>query len=579
MLNKLVELADRDGLVESEDLEKKRVDFEIQIGRDGRVQELINLRGKAGKGLPMLVPRLPQRTLAVSAGLLVDNAKYVLGIGDGMRDRADRLLSCRKAFVARIAEASARTNEPALKPVLAFYENLVENLGAILAARPSKEWSGSEVLIFSLPELGRVHERPAIRAFLNHCSMQDSSGASRHKARCLVTGNVGFVQRLHPMLKRVPRARTSGAALVSFNAPAFESYGLKQGENAPVSRSATIAYATSLNWLLERSGDRRHRHGVAIGEDAVAVYWTTAPASTLEVVGDLSEGSPKEQAEAFFESPWKGQPAADFDRHPFYAATLSGNAARVVVRDWFEASLGKVKSNLRQYFEDLGVGIIARPLPIWQLLAAVALPGRLAPAPDLSARIIAFSLKGTPLPRDLLRQALLRMRATLTEQPATLRARVALIKAVLIGIGRAHRNKSHLTEVTVSLDEQSTQTAYNLGRLFAALERAQQNALGDLNATIRDRYFSAASSTPSLVFARLIRTAQHHISKARSEGRDFGIEKLISQIVERFSSKGFPGRLGLEDQGLFAVGYYHQREAFFAKRRDPRDGAIHRQEE
>lgn len=574
MLRALVELAEREGLVGDEDFERKRVDFEIHIRRDGAYVALVSRRDADGRGQELSVPRMPDRTSGVAAGFLVENAKYVLAIG-GERDFPSRLARCREEYVEVVREACRSGGDPALAAVGRFYDDFHAGRARILEDRPASQWTGSEILVFSVDGFDElVHDRPAVRRLWQvRRAREVAEDAGAGVARCLVTGLVGAPARLHPGVKGTGRigGQTSGTRLVSFDKPAFQSHGLTQGANAPVCRQAAIAYSTALTWLLspDPATDRPYRHGVRLGPDSAVVYWTSAPTRTLSFFADLWEGPRKADAEAFFEAPWKGAPPPDLDGERFFAVTLGGNAGRLVVRDWFEATVAQVKRALRQYVDDLAIGNAPRPLAIWQLLAAVDPPGTAAISPDLSSRIFAASLRGTPLPRELLRHALLRFRASPDRKKADSRdrARIALVKATLRGIGRSDPHRPHLKEVTVSLDENNDNAAYNLGRLFAALERAQRNALGgDVNATIRDRYFGTASANPATVFPRLIRLAQHHLSKARAESRDFGIERLVGEIVNRLPPTRFPTVLTLEDQGLFAVGYYHQREAFFASR-------------
>ncbi|HWM84856.1 MAG TPA: type I-C CRISPR-associated protein Cas8c/Csd1 [Kofleriaceae bacterium] len=584
MLRALVELAEREKLVDRFGFEPRPVDFELRIDNDGRFAALRSLRDERGRGRTLLAPQAPRRSVNVCPGFLVDNARYVLGIGSGRAGseaepvtgassgtheppRAGRALRCRAAFADLVRTALARSPDPALAAVVRFYGDFEANLAALLAARPLAEWTGGEHLAFSVEGLGFAHERPAARiAWVGARADEDA----RPAARCLVTGRVVQPARLHPAI-RLPGGQSAGTSLISFNADAFRSHGLEQGANAPVAPEAAIAYVAALHRLLERddTGTRTHRYGVRLGRDTVAVFWTTAPMLVLDFFADLWNGPLPGAAAAFHADPWGGQPPAELDQERFYAVTLGANGARVVVRDWFEAGLGQVKRSVRRLAADLEIAGDHRPLAIWQLLAAIDPPGDARLAPEMASRIFHASLRGAPLPRELLRHALLRLRSPDRERNAgpLLRARAALIKATLCGIARTDPTRSHLKEVAVSLDENSSQSAYSLGRLFAALERAQQHARHDPGVTLRDRYFAAASMAPASVFPRLLRLAQHDVSKARADGVDHGIEQTIGHIVDRLPASGFPTVLSLEDQGLFAVGYYHQRESFGGARR------------
>jgi CRISPR-associated protein Csd1 len=238
----------------------------------------------------------------------------------------------------------------------------------------------------------------------------------------------------------------------------------------------------------------------------------------------------------------------------------------VVVRDWLETTAADVKARVRRYFGDLALDGDDGPLSMARLLRSLeatpsAANDKRGLSPVLAARLIQSALRGAALPRELLHAALARLRVPPREREwrGTLHARVALIKATLL---RLHPDK----EVTVSLDETNESVPYLLGRLFAAVEKLQADALGDVNASLRDRYFGSASSTPALVFPRLLRVSMHHASRAEGEHRGW-VERVKGEIVNRLPAQGaFPRTLDLEAQGRFAVGYYHQRQAFFTRR-------------
>lgn len=334
----------------------------------------------------------------------------------------------------------------------------------------------------------------------------------------------------------------------------------------------------ALNYMLEREGERRFRGGVSVGADAVMVFWTRNEDPTADVLLALFDPAQadEEDMRASLEAAWKGLAPSESDATLFYALTLSGNASRVVVRDWLETTAGIVKANVRRYFNDLALDGDPAPLPIGRLLRSLeatpsAASDKRGLSPVLASRLLRAALQGSPFPREILHAALARLRVPPrdAEWRGTLRARVALIKATLI---RLHPDRS--LEVTVSLDPTNDSVPYLLGRLFAAIEYLQGAALGDVNASIRDRYFGAASSTPALVFPRLLRMSVHHATKAERDGRGWS-ERVKAEIVNRLPASGpFPSTLSLEAQGLFAVGYYHQRQAFFTKRESAEPTAV-----
>lgn len=564
MLQALAQLAHREGLLENADYEKKRVAFFAAITLDGKLVALIPTADESGRDKEIEVPRMPKRTSGVTASYLFDNAKYVLGIGavdsatGDASDDPERLEKCTRAFYELAAAVIGGTSSPGLLAILRFGERLHENQQTALELRPASEWTGSENLAFV------VHGK---EGEIIHRSLEAQKAWAKHRQAsegelgfCLVSGEVAPIARLHGSIKGVPNSQSSGATLVGFNADSFASQGHEQGSNAPISQSVAEAYVTGLNYLLQGdpASGRRHRYGLGIG-DSVLVVWTKDAAPEVLSLLDLLEAKTPEEGLEVPVAPFKGLAPSDVDATAFYAVMLGGNAARVVVRDWLETTLAAVKESVRRFFSDLELAGQQKPPAIWELLKSLDPPGKAILPPNLSTRLAAAALKEQPFPRELLRHALMRLRVTTSDEKLAhlhnLR-RVALIKGTLI--------RTYNKEVSVSLDESNHSPPYLLGRLFAVLERLQQEALPGINATIRDRYFGAASSTPGVVLPRLIRMSAHHASKAAEKGR--WLEQRKAKIIDALPAERFPALLPLQDQGLFAVGYYHQREDFFRKR-------------
>lgn len=582
MLEALVALAERKGLLEDPSFVKRPVHFQLRISADGQPLALVPL-GDEGRGRVLDVPVLPpNRTSGVTPAFLVDNAQYVFALpkrkkGETPNERAiQRARACFDAFAVEVSAASAATGDDGLAAVQSFLERLRSSspaaIDTLTGMASDHEWTGNECIAFLLDADGvaYVHDRPAVRAYWS--SKRSAASNEGVPQRCLVTGAIAPAARFHEAVKRLPEpAQTSGARLVSFNHAAFNSQHFEDGANAPVCQRAADGYVRALNWLLEKEGERRFRSGFAVGSEAALVFWTRDDNDTADVL--LSLFSPEfandEDLRSVLESAWKGLAPRDVDATKFYALTLSGNASRVVVRDWLETTAADVKANVRRYFDDLAIDGDDGPLPIRSLLRSLeatpsAANDKRGLSPVLATRLIHAALRGAPFPRELLHSALTRLRVPPREREwrGTLRARVALIKATLL---RLHPDQ----EVTVSLDETNESVPYLLGRLFAAIEKLQADALGDVNASLRDRYFGSASATPALVFPRLLRVSMHHASKAESDHRGWA-ERIKAQIVERLPAQGaFPRTLDLDAQGLFAVGYYHQRQAFFTPRSKP----------
>ncbi|MBI5515429.1 MAG: type I-C CRISPR-associated protein Cas8c/Csd1 [Deltaproteobacteria bacterium] len=434
------------------------------------------------------------------------------------------------------------------------------------------DWTGAEVLAFRLAsDDGRLlHQREAVAAWWRK---EADAAVEGEVGRCLVTGEFAPSVRLHPKLKLVPEALRSGSFLVSFNSDAFASWGRDQGANAGVSKRGSEGYGCAINWLLERQGQRRFRQGVLVSKDSVLMFWSRPPEGTpLSEEDDLAASLPDllgtdgpgreadpEEYRRSVEAVWRGLAVGPRDADTrFYALTLAGAAARAVVRDWFESTAEVVKGNVCAWFDALrvgsleGVGERDRPPSLRALLSAMLTrPGAEGDQGGLSAalaaRLARCALYGDRIPLEVLRAALARFRLPAGAQ----RLRAGLIKAALLRPGWTDKR----WEVSVALDEESREVPYVLGRVFSLLEALQGRAQGDLNATIRDKFFASASATPASVFGTLLQRAQHHIAKLEG-APDFDLGKVLDLLPGR----AFPKVLTTEEQGLFALGYYHQRE-------------------
>jgi CRISPR-associated protein Csd1 len=563
ILSALYDLAQREGLLEDPDFETRRVDFYLRFDDRGRFLALVPTADESGRAAEIAAPRAPKRSgTGAVPGFLFDNAKYVLGIGkEGATD--SRMAACAAAFREVASRCAEATKDEGVIAAVSLLAHLDRELPKVFKARTRREWTGSEWIALVRESDGRkpVHARPKVKAYWK--KLRGGEGAPGTDAmRCLVTGQLAPPSPTHPNIKRVPQAQTSGAALVSFNCDAFESHGLVQGANAPVSRAAAEGYVTALNWLLEGNDKRAHQYGVRLGNDGVTVFWTHERNGAPDYLVAALDASHEEFVK-LAEAPFRGLEPEDTDATRFYAMTLSGNSARIVVRDWFATTAGEVKASILRFFEDLRIGSAPRqPIPVWALLSALEPRSGRGLSPSAAGKLFRSALRGGPLPHEFLAAALRRLRLPPRDNEATtvLRRRCAIVKAALI---RSPRSGTRTTEVPVSLEPAKNDVPYLLGRLFAVLERLQGAAQGDVNATIRDRWFGAASATPALAFPRLLRLSMHHAAKAERGG---WLEKLKGEIVGALPATPFPGTLSLADQGLFAVGYYHQREKFFEKR-------------
>ncbi|MCA1988126.1 MAG: type I-C CRISPR-associated protein Cas8c/Csd1 [Desulfarculus sp.] len=554
--------------------QSKEIAFVVVLRPDGSlagIDDTRYLEGKKKRVRVYKVPREEKRTIKVIPNLLWDNPAYVFGeeaVKKGKEPRKPkRLAEMRAAFVQRIREAFPEpVADPGVAAVLAFLNSDQAGL------RQHPLWpelleSGLNLSFRLEGEVGLVCQGPAVRAALATSPDQD-----RQPGLCLVSGRREPIARLHTAIKGVWGGNSRGGDIVSFNKPAFCSQGKEQGDNSPVGLTAEFAYTTALNHLLRKDSPQRMQVG-----DASTVFWA-AQANPMEGIfgammgGDEVDGLPVtlDNVMAIFNAPRTGRPPLRDDPTGFYVLGLSPNAARIAVRFWYRGSVAEISRNLLAHFQDLE--IVRAPhdkpsLSIFRLLTALAVLGKADNIPpNLAGKLYESIIKGLPYPASLLPAALTRLRA---EREIT-HPRAALIKAWLNR--RARYYDLPEKELTVALDLENQNVGYRLGRLFAVLERAQELAQPGINATIRERFYGAASATPVVAFPRLLKLKNHHLAKIENPGVVVKLEKLLGEISGGLDAAvGFPSRLDLADQGRFAIGYYHQRQDFFKKRAQAED--------
>lgn len=556
----------------------EKISYAILLAPDGRVVDVNDIRDTSGKKpLPraMNVPQPEKRTVGIKSNFLWDKTSYVLGVSVTSK-RADKE---HEAFKALHRQSLAGTDDAGLKALLAFLDAWTPEQFAIA---PFKEEMLDANLVFRLDdEQTYLHERPAaqiVRARL----LGSEDGSTPNLAHCLVTGERMPVARLHPAIKGVNGAQSSGASIVSFNLESFTSYGKTQGENAPVSEQATFAYTTVLNHLLRRSEHNRQR--LQIG-DASVVFWAEAAdaeeaneAESLfaSMLGDPpSDSQEAELVRLALEKAAKGRPLSDItptlhDSTRIFVLGLAPNASRISIRFWETGTLGLFARRLAQHESDFHIEPVPwKTAPAARRVVLATVPHREGAMPkmddafnNLAGELMRAILGGGLYPRSLLANTVMRIRTD--GNLSGLRA--AICKGILARERRLGIN-IHDEEPPVSLDKESKSPGYLLGRLFATLEAAQRSALGgQVNATIRDRYYGAASATPASVFPVLLRNAQNHLGKVRKAkpGLAVNLERDIREIVEGLTDS-FPRSLRIEDQGRFAIGYYHQSQIRFNK--------------
>jgi CRISPR-associated protein Csd1 len=545
----------------------ENISFALVLGEDGSLRGIDDLRIQEGKKMlarKLPVPAAEKRANGIKPNFLWDSTGYVLGRDN--KDNQERTDKCHAAFIQQLKD-HCTADDPALQAVLSFFES---GTGAEVAER--EDWNdicGTNV-VFRLDGVpGFIHERVAARKAWESCM---ASRVTEDVGQCLVTGlEQQPIARLHPSIKWPSQA--TGVSIVSFNLTAFESYRKEQSFNAPVSQKAAAAYTSALNALIARDS----RQKVLIG-DTTYVFWAACsnPVETYfkdffdpptESTGSATTQDDQQTTTAIYgllKAIREGRKAIDFlpdldDDVQFYILGLAQNVARLSIRFWEASSLGTLLERVGKYYAEIDIvrqfdNEPAFP-PFWRLLCQTATLGKSENvSPVLAGGMARAILSGTRYPQNLMTVVLDRIRA---EHNITY-FRVALLKAYLM------RNKNK--EVPVYLDPNRTDRPYLLGRLFAALEKAQEEAI-ESNITIKDRYLASAAATPGRVFQMLIKGSVHHISKLKRdvEKRKRGnfFEKLIQDIT---SFDNYPKTQSPEDQSLFMIGYYHQRKALFTSK-------------
>lgn len=561
-----------------------KISYALNIDKQGRLLNLLSLKISVQKGkktveLPqnILLPEATKRTAGVAAQFLWDNAKYVLGIdASGKTERSKQCFETMAQKCQEILADAVGEKAMALKAFFATWQPELAHENMLL--QPYREdLLGSANLMFKVDGESVEQDEEIKRAWDSYKSQQATDVA---KGICLVTGKTAPVARLHPSIKGLYGAQSSGAALVAFNAPAYESYEHKQGDNAPVSEYAAFAYTTALNTLL--SNDRNY---LRIG-DMTVVFWAEgADEDNEDVFGDIFSSANEivkdEDIKGFFEKVRAGKPfeISDFTVKPdnrFYILGLSPNAARISVRFFFINTFGDFIKNYEKYFREFEIikpGFDNRVnIPLWQILQETANKNSKdkAATPLLIGAVLRSILSGTKYPEALYQNTILRVKAD-QDNPDKNITKISRIKAAIMKACLIRNYKYNEEVVTVALNEECKKVPYVLGRLFAVLEDLQEKANPGINSTIKDRYFNSACANPSMTFPLLTKLANTHLKKISSQkGTVIYFEKLIGELMNKLEvdDNAMPARLSLPEQGEFVLGYYHQVQKRYEKKEE-----------
>ena len=558
-----------------------KVSYELRLNDAGQLLRVVPLLtektvGKKAVLAPraMRVPAHEKRSSGIAANFLCDNSTYLLGADE--KGKPERSADCFKACAKLHHTILDGVDSPAARALLAYFDSWDPAQAAAhpLLAEQWKEITGNANLIFGYEAADHSHsfvnDDPAIQnAWQTH---YNDRSADSDMGQCLITGKYAPIERTHPNISGVPGAQSSGAALVSFNAPAFCSYGHEQGDNAPVSKYAAFAYTTALNRLLADRSHCKHVGDTTIlcwAENAEPVY---QDAMSMFLFGaDEAAGIQESDVQAALKRLSAGQtvPFLEKELSPdqhFYLLGLAPNAARLSVRFFLRDTFGSFAQNLQKHAEEMEIDCSEkekfRSLPIWAVVNETTrtVPGQPAkPSPQLAGDLLRAVLTGGRYPATLLNGVTLRIRA---EQNVT-RGRAAVIKAYYL---RNYPTELNKEVYTVSLNE-TTNVPYLLGRLFSVLEAVQKAANPGINTTIKDRYFNAACATPGMSFPTLLRLSQKHLRKL-NDGLATHYDKQITELMAQLPESGFPARLSLPDQGKFTIGYYHQTQKRYVKKNE-----------
>lgn len=563
--------SDPSNFIAPEGWEWKEIPYRIIINREGKFVTIEDTRegeGRIKRAKPFLVPQSVKRTVGIKANLLWDNLEYALGANPRNRDDIDERFNL---FNERIKNEIDSENILSVKSLLKFLES--EPIKQIEQTLNAEQWEKifeeNPFVVFKIDEENHNCICDDIRDKIKQNEDKAADGI------CLITGKRDKIARLHPTIKGVRGGNTQGGALVSYNLNPFNSYGKKQNFNSSIGEKAAFAYTTALNILLGK--DSQNKITIA---DSTIVFWSEKQPTEINpeeifpwviAMQKAEQDDPDagvNKIKKLFEAIQTGQLSSERTNH-FYVLGLAPNAARISIRFWKTPSVEDFGKNIRQHFEDFDIvhkDNESKYISLYQILSSTALAYKMDNVPpNLAGAVIESIIDGTPYPQSLLQQCIRRIRA---EQNVN-RGRAAILKACL---NRKIRiQKLNQKEITMALDPNNTNVAYRTGRLFATLEKIQEEANPGINSTIKDRYYGAASSSPITVFPRLLSLKNSHLKKL-NEGRKIYFEKLIGEILSELNS--FPTNLSLNEQANFAIGYYHQRQDFFTKKSEPEEKEI-----
>lgn len=571
ILKALYDYYNRCGNLPAPGMEEKEIGFVIVISKEGKFLRFEDCRTDKTIGRVYLVKKHVSRSSAAVANYLYDNSAYVLGYSD--KDDSEKNQLYFNTFVEKVQSILDRMPDNSdIRTLMNFYAQGREAIHSEVEQDPLwediKKNLSKKYSVFSF----RIEGDLRILAEKKEL-MQTNEGTKNDNSRglCMVTGVQG--ELVDTTTATMIQGSQATAKLVAFQVNSgYDSYGKEKCGNAPISHEAEFAYTTALNTMLRR--DSRNKFTVG---NRTFVFWASsndkaaeqAEESLFDLLGYSEEKKDNpnakiEQVRKVFTAIYSGSLGTSLEDR-FYILGLAPNSARIAVVYWSETPLRDFAGKILRHFDDMEIIDTRKDrkpyMGIKDILSAVTLGGKQSEAtPNLPESIIKSIFLGTPYPYTLLSACIRRIRAESGDGNAARITRIAIIKAFL------NRQNVNDKRMEIMLDKRNTNQGYLCGRLFAVLDRIQEDANGI--SSIRERYMNAASSTPSSVFATILNLSSHHLENLSNEGKKVFYEKLKQEIIDKISSDGFPAHLDLQDQGRFFVGYYHQRQDFFNKKEE-----------
>lgn len=571
ILKALYDYYNRCGNLPAPGMEEKEIGFVIVISKEGKFLRFEDCRTDKTIGRVYLVKKHVSRSSAAVANYLYDNSAYVLGYSD--KDDSEKNQLYFNTFVEKVQSILDRMPDNSdIRTLMNFYAQGREAIHSEVEQDPLwediKKNLSKKYSVFSF----RIEGDLRILAEKKEL-MQTNEGTKNDNSRglCMVTGVQG--ELVDTTTATMIQGSQATAKLVAFQVNSgYDSYGKEKCGNAPISHEAEFAYTTALNTMLRR--DSRNKFTVG---NRTFVFWASsndkaaeqAEESLFDLLGYSEEkkdnpNAKMEQVRKVFTAIYSGSLSTSLEDR-FYILGLAPNSARIAVVYWSETPLRDFAGKILRHFDDMEIIDTRKDrkpyMGIKDILSAVTLGGKQSEAtPNLPESIIKSIFLGTPYPYTLLSACIRRIRAESGDGNAARITRIAIIKAFL------NRQNVNDKRMEIMLDKRNTNQGYLCGRLFAVLDRIQEDANGI--SSIRERYMNAASSTPSSVFATILNLSSHHLENLSNEGKKVFYEKLKQEIIDKISSDGFPAHLDLQDQGRFFVGYYHQRQDFFNKKEE-----------